>query len=499
MYIYFLIIEEFISREHIEKPLIEEKDLIYSQELNYDITNSNNDNDNYFDKINCFKDNLKCKDINTGIINNNKDNRNYREGYNLDDNQNQNSNTHHRFNDNNNKNPNNIFNSNGDWIFDDRAGRSIESIESNQESEKKSSNQDVEGDSNTLGRNIIRKIVDLDKIVVQEFKYNKNLLDMKYPLLIKDSVVKITKHNFIKFQNAEMHNLEQGNLEYLSLNLVNDSVYVEYVFVKLSTNGTFKTNLSSTKSGSILIDLNDIRSSVSASFHKGRHNIIPAKSSTITVNINAVNQENIDTIIKSVNKKYRNILEKSISTELYNSTFKGMVNRLKTEMKSSLNDENNERATKLYDMNWTEDNLNIQIYNIGGQSWKQINQKMDSMSYTRETNNTYKMRFDIHLKELQWTSDLTIIINGQLDRVQSLNFNINDIRTHIVLFKSIDNQECLKIEIKTHVNGLRYNLYEQLTTSIKSLIDNKLHGFIERSFEAYIKNALKREVCNNRI
>lgn len=478
-------IEEYLLREQIEEEKNQNSEIIYSSESNYDISKWNNsENCNYFDKTDCTLKNSKYKNIKIINDNDNQNDKNDPNGFNLEENKKQNT--------------NNQFDSNNDWFYD-QFGRSIEYVKSNEESQESFSSQVLERSSVTLGWNIVKKIADLDKIISEKYILNINLLDIENPLFIKNSVIKVNKHNFLKFQNAEMQNLEKGNLEYLSINLVNDSVYVECTFDKLSTNGIFKTNLLHTKLGSFSIDLNNISSSISTSFHKGKRNIRPAKSSIITAYFNTDNHQNVDALNKAINKKYRHILENSISAELYNSTYKGMVDRLKTELKNPLNNDNNERATKLYDMNWTEDNLNIQMSNIGGQSWKQVNQKMDSMSYTRKTNTTYKLRFDVNLKELKWISDLTVILNGKRSRVQSLEFGIKDIRFHITIFKSIDNRNCQKIQIAIHVNDLQYNLNEQLESSIKSSIKNKLHGFIERSFKEYMKNALKQEVCNNRL
>lgn len=321
---------------------------------------------------------------------------------------------------------------------------------------------------------------------------------METQLLIKKSVIKVDKHHFISFQNVELQNLKNGTLEYLSINPEKDNVYVECAFNTLSATGSLKTNLAHTKEGQFTIDMNSAHSKISASFHKGRASIRPATLVTAKMYINADNEQDIDTINESMDKKYRSILERAISSEVYSSTYKGMIAQLKAEMKSSLN---NEHVTKLMnDINWTEENLNVQISNIGsGQFWKRSDLKIDSLSYTRKDKNTYKMRFDVILKGLQWTSDFTATVNGEHTREKSLDFNMDNVQIHVVVLKSINNQQCQKIKTDVHIHGLQNNSSEQLPISIKSIIERKLPRFMEQSLSEYMNDSIKQNVCNNQI
>jgi len=103
----------------------------------------------------------------------------------------------------------------------------------------------------------------------------------------------------------------------------------------------------------------------------------------------------------------------------------GMVDQLKTETKTSLRGADDGRTVKLYDLVRTEGNLNVRMTNIGGrQSWKRVDQKIDSMSLTRVVDDTYEMRFDVNLKEFRRAGDLTATLNGttrpSLNRSNSL-------------------------------------------------------------------------------
>jgi len=107
------------------------------------------------------------------------------------------------------------------------------------------------------------------------------------------------------------------------------------------------------------------------------------------------------------------------------------------------------------------------------------------------------MRFDVNLEEFQWTGDLTATLNGQRAQAKSLEFIMENVQIRVVVFKSIDRQECRQIETDVCIRGLQYNLNEQLPSSIKSTVELKLPRFIERSFKAYMKNLIKRDVCKN--
>lgn len=384
--------------------------------------------------------------------------------------------------------------------FSSQYGRSFESFRSNEGYSQQiavKTEDSTNYESATLGRDIVRKIAALDNIVAKEHQYNGNMLDMDTKLLINKSVVKFDKHHFVSFQNAELQYLKNGTLEYLSINPKKDNVYVECVFDKLSVTGTFKTNLAHTKEGQFTVDIDSARSNISASFHKGMASIRPATIATTKTDVTVDNQQDIDAINESVDKKYRSILERAISSEVYHSTYKGMVAQLKAEIKSSLN---YEHTTKLYDMNWTEDNLNVRMTNIGGgRFWKNSDLHIDSMSYTRMGENTYKMRSDVILKGLQWTSDLTATINGQRTQAQALDFNMDNVRIQVVVLKSIDSQKCRQINSDVRMHGLQNNPNEQLSTSIRSIIEQKLLRFMEHSLDAYIYNLIKQNICNNQI
>lgn len=400
-----------------------------------------------------------------------------------------------------NSNENNYYN--GDSGFDNQPGRSAESsISSGEFSDQHMIQTDqTVGQSATLSRVIVDKFAVLNRIVAQAHRSNNNnLLEMQNPLLVKNTVVKVTKQNFVNFQNVELQNLENGNLEYLSINPEKNYVYAECTFDKLVANGNFKTNLAHTKSGQFTVEMNYIRSNVSAMVHRrGKAIIRPAKLGMASTHVNAEHLQDTDSISGAVDKKYRSVLEQAISNEVHNATHKGMVAQLKTEMNVPLDAFSNGHAIKLYDMDWTENDLKIQMASVDGLSWKQADQKIDSMSYTRENNGSYKMRVELNLNGLKWTSDLTAEHSGRRAQSQSLGFNAKNIRVRLVVFKSVENDECRKIETDVKVKGLTYNFTQHFPAKMQSAVESKLPQFIQKSLEAHMNNLLKQQVCGNRM
>lgn len=390
----------------------------------------------------------------------------------------------------------NNFGSNDDW-FNSQHGRSVESFDANDNNygvEHSIQNQDISYGSATLGRSIVQKIVALDRIVTERHRYNRhNLLDVANPLYVKNHVIKMTKRDFVNFKDTEMNGLDEGHLQYLAINVPKDSVYVESSFDKLSVGGTFKTNLQEVKGGRFSVDMQNVRSNITSTFHRGRAIIKPARSATNSVNVLADHHESA-AIKESINDKYLMVLGQAVSGEVYNSTHKGMVAQLKTEIKTPIVADRS--PITLEDMHFAADNTVIKMTNIGHLPWSLLSRKLDSMSYARNDRNSYKMCFDIGLEGLKWTSDLTATSNGQITvQAQALAFAVNSVKIHVSIFKSVDSQQCLNIKSVVKVNGFQYNSNEHLPSDVLK----KLPKFVQQHFETYMKNTLERDVCNNQL
>lgn len=408
--------------------------------------------------------------------------------------------THNGLNENRNQNTDsynnlNHFNNENDW-FNNQLGRSDESLDSNENNGMQHSiqNEDTSYGSATLGRSIVEKIASLDRIVAEQHKNNRyNLLDVANPLNVKNHVIKMTKRNFVNFKDTEMNSLNEGYLQYFSINLPRDSVYVESSFDKLSARGTFKTNLEEVKGGRFSVDMQNVRSNVSSTFHRGRAIIKPARSKINSINV-FIDHQDSAAIKELINEKYLMILGQAISGEVYNSTHKGMIAQLKTEIKTPIIADHS--PIRLDDMHFTADNFVIKMTNIGGLPWKLLNRKLDSMSYTRKDSNSYKMCFNVGLEGLKWTSDLTAMLNGQITiQAQSLAFTVKNVGIHVSIVKSVNNQQCLNIKSVVKVNGFQYNSNEHLPSDVLQ----KLPSFVQQHFETYLKKTIERNICNNQL
>lgn len=411
-------------------------------------------------------------------------------------NNNQNTNSDDRNVANNEHDP---FESNPNW-FSDQSGRSIESRRSGEmtgERNAKQNEENVDGPS-TLGDDIVQKIVSIDQIVAREHQRDGNLLDVDDPLPVKKSVVKMTKKNFVNFQNASIRNMKNGTLTYLSLNPEMDDVHMECSFGNLEATGTFKSNLAYTKRGQFVVDMDVVLSNVTASFHRGKAAVGPVTLLAAETYVVADDRRDVDAVIESVGRKYRYVLERAVAAEVYKATFKGVVSELKAKMEHAYRRVSNEPAAKLYDLDWTEGSLNIQMSNASSRSWRPANRTIDFVSYTRKNHNAYEMRFDVRLKRLLWISDLTTTYNGRrVQRSRSLKFVMEDVQICVIVLKSIGSQECRQIETDVHARGLQYDLNEQqLPSFVKSTVELRLPRLIERSFTVYLKDLIKRDVCH---
>lgn len=453
-------------------------------ELNYEIESQESSNES----------SLSNNDCTFGVI----QDKNHKTTRNNENAKNQNKNDFQHNNNDYEKTVNgNNYNGENDWFYSQPA-RSSEFFTDNGESNLQYDiNEDTTIQSTSLSQAIVDKFAALNKIVSQRQRSNTNLLEMQNPLPIKSSYV---KQNHIRFLNAELQNMNNGSLEYLSIYPEKNQVYVQCAFDSLVVNGAFKSNAqhAKIKGGLFTVNMAYVLSNVSASFHW--HKVLkPAKMGMIVTEVITKNHDDINAVKESVNKKYRNTLGQAISSELFNSTHKGMVAQLKTQIVIPLNTINHEHTTLLYNMNWTEGDLSMQMSDIGGRFWKPVNRKIDSMSYARNEDGTYKMRIDVILNDLHWTSDLTVMFNGQRTQAKFVDFQMKSIRMRLAAIKSVDTQECRDLQVKVEVKGFQYSLNEQWSQTMQLIVESKLPRFIQRSLEAYMMSSLRQKVCNNQI
>lgn len=383
--------------------------------------------------------------------------------------------------------------------------RSVESIGTNGKLATGSQSEIQNGDYPvTYGLSFMREIAALDDIVAEQHKRNDNLLDLEDPLPVKHSVLKVTKRNFVDFNGAQLQNLKNGRLEYLSVCPDRDSVYVECTFKNLRANGTFKTNLSHTKLGGFTVGLDAVRSNVSASFHRqGKGTVVrPATLGTVTADVVAANDDRdagtIDDSLTGV--KYRDVLAKAVANEVSDSTHRGMVARLKAAMKTPLGG-GGERLTAFLDIDRTDGDLSVRMSDIRSLQRRRVRQSVVSMSYARaDEPNAYRLRFDVNVVGLKWTSDLTATFAGRPARARSVDFSVpNGIRIRTAVYKSAGGRRgCPEIEADVKIDGLRYELPATFPASVKCAVDGELPRFVRQSLSARVINALNRTICHDR-
>ncbi|XP_050423925.1 homeobox protein 9-like [Adelges cooleyi] len=408
---------------------------------------------------------------------------------------------------NNNNNNNNYNNGNNDndnnndrqyvrskW---NRFGRSSEESGSNENSDEQLYGRDnritISG-TNTLSRAVTEKLAVLNRIVVA------GSTNMRDPLDLENIVVKPSQQHFVNFHDAQMRNLNTGSLQYFAVNPESDNVYLEYEFNNLNVNGQIKSNWEHLKNGQFNIDMKNVRSNVSARFHSHQATLVPAKFEYADVTVYDENNKETTKLDEAFENRYFNMLKHAISEEVHSTVHKGMLSQIKNEINTPLAQQISGNSGKLFDLKWKEGNVAMEIDNIGNEiaSGHRNDQRIRSMSYTRLDANNYRLRFDVKLQGLQWTSDVNAIVDGRRAQAQNVNFNLNKVDIEVKLIKAINNNECRKVQTEVYLQGLRHDgLIKQLPSDVSQLVDQKLHHFIKHSLEAYMQQTVQHILCDN--
>lgn len=356
----------------------------------------------------------------------------------------------------------------------------------------------------TLGLDIVRKVVALDRMVAEELQRagGRVLLDLESPLPVKKFTVKVTKHNFVSFQDAEVRGMDAGRLEYLSVDPAKDRVYAECVFDRLGATGAFKTNMQHTRAGRFAVDMGRVFSNVTARFHReGRAAdnadaaAGTAASTAITLIVTA-DREEVDVVKESVDEKYRSVLERTVSTEVRNATHKGLVARMKAEASGPLGDGH---ATRLFDVNWTGDGLVVLTTVAGVQSHTrrsgQDAQVFTSYGRVADGDGTYRVTVKVGLGELRWTADVSGEAEGNEFQLPPVEFSVDDFLVHVTVTKYTDGRNCRDVNVLVQAKGFRAAVSAE-DQRLPAEVRRRLSDIVERSFAALSKDYVEREVCN---
>lgn len=376
------------------------------------------------------------------------------------------------------------------------------SEESSEQQRYRNQNQISVDQSAGLTKRMVEKIATLQNIAL-----NHNIADrandLDSVLNIEKNSIKLSDQEFVSFSNTVMKNLDNGVLEFMCIKPQKDMVLVEYRFDELETTGSFKSNANNAKSGLFTVVMKNVFSNVSTGLNNQvRSALNPTKFQYADANIKTDDGTETRAFDDALERRYLNVLENAVSSEVLRSTNKGMIAQMKNEIQKPMVFHNMEQKNKLFDMRWTEDNMAMELSNIGLQNPEQaVQQMLKSVSFQRKSENTYRMRYDFTLKDIEWTSTLTVESAGKKMNTPSANFKIGRVDIQVIITKSRDQQQscgCGTINTNVVLRGLRYKLNENVQPELMTKIENELRRFIEHSWESCIQESLKQELCNAR-
>lgn len=374
--------------------------------------------------------------------------------------------------------------------------------ESSEQQRYRSPNQISVDQSAGFTKRMVEKIATLQHIALYyNIAHKANNLDSA--LNIEKISIKLSDQEFVSFSNTVLKNLDDGILEFMCIKPQKDMVLVEYRFDELETTGSFKSNANNAKSGLYTIVMKNVFSNVSTGFnHQVRSALNPTKFQYVDANIKTDDGTETQAFDDALERRYLNVLENAVSSEVLRSTNKGMFAQMKNEIQKPIVFRNMEQKNKLFDMKWTEDNIAMELYNIGLQNPEQaVQQMLKSVSFQRKSENTFMMRYDFTLKDMEWTSTLAVESAGKKMNTPSANFKIGKVDIQVIITKSRDQQQsygCGIFNTNVVLRGLRYKLNKNVQPELMTKIENKLRRFIEHSWESYIQESLKQELCNTR-
>jgi len=151
---------------------------------------------------------------------------------------------------------------------------------------------------------------------------------------------------------------------------------------------------------------------------------------------------------------------------------------------------------------WQEGNVAIEMSNTefqNSQLASATEQLLKSMTFLKKSQDTYTTVYDFVINNLEWTSTLNVMSADKRTNIPRTKFNVEKIIIQVYLSKwSFDQQQsCDNISTNVNVQGLSYNLDNNLRFEVVSAIDNNLERFIQHSLESKIQTSLKQIVCNN--
>ncbi|KAF0772823.1 Uncharacterized protein FWK35_00003624 [Aphis craccivora] len=412
---------------------------------------------------------------------------------------------------NNNKFSNVLNNYESESTFADRSRQSNQNDEtyfgSSQElslqQQHKSQNQFVaDRQPEGLAKVMVEKIAAIQKIVVEHnIADSANFLDAA--LTVNQNSVKFPKHNFVSFFNSTMKNLDNGDLEYMYLNPNKDAVFAQYQFNELKTVGSFKSNIPHAHSGYYTIIMNNVVSNLSTGFFDDKHAVIKAaKFQYADANIKTHDGSETQVFSPALEQKYLGVLANAVSSEVMKSANKSALVYIKNEIRKPMKMNVARKYTnKLFDLRWQEDQVTMEMNNIGFKNSEELKQAteqlLNSVTFQRKSQDSYRMRYDFTIKNLEWTSALNVMSAGKRMTTEPMKFAIEKVNVKVYIDKAVHNQQQShgKAYTKVEIQGLHYNL-KHVQSELVSHLENDLQRFMELSLGSYLQDCLVQELIN---
>lgn len=355
-----------------------------------------------------------------------------------------------------------------------------------------------------LTKIMVEKIATIQKIAVDH-----NIADtadfLDAALTVNSNSIKFPKHNFVSFYNSTMKNLENGNLEYLYLNPESDTLFAQYQFDEVKTVGSFKSNIAHTHSGYYTVILNNVFSNLSTGFYDDKHAMIKAaKFQNADVNIITHDGSETQVLNPAMEQKYLGVLANTVSNEVMKSANKGAIVQMKNEIRKPIISQMNaakNNANKLFDLKWQEDQVSMEMTNIGFMNSEELEHAtehlLNSVTFQRKSQDTYGMRYDFSIKNMEWTSAVNIMSGDMRTTTGPMKFTIDQINMKVYVEKSTQQQQSYgKANTNVEIRGLHYNL-KNVKSNLVSYFENDLQRFMELSLGSYIQDTLVQELNNS--
>lgn len=368
-----------------------------------------------------------------------------------------------------------------------------------QQQQHSSQNRGTVDELSGLAKKIADKIAAVQRIAIEHNIAANAGHQLKGELNVARSAIRLSKDNFVSFYNTTMKNLDGVDLKYMYLNPGKDTVFAQYHFNEINTSGLFASDVQYAGSGRYTVVMNDVYSNLSTGFDDGRHAaaVRPAKFQSADARLTTADGSVTRAFDPAV-QKWATVLTDAVSEAVRTSATESVaLQRIKNEMRGPVSTGNG----KLFDLVWRAANVAIEMPDIGFfRNTEGPTGLLESMTFQRTSRNAYTVRYDMVLKNMQWTSAVTVSSAGTKTTTPSTTFVVPkmNIRVSFAMSTAAEarRQSCDNVSVDVDVQGLNFNLDDSVRSDIASTIDTNLQHSIQHSLASSIQMYLSRNVCN---